>query len=54
MKKFVLGLFAVFALSAVTPAFAGDDKGGVKKEEKKPAKKPAKKGAKKAEDKKSD
>lgn len=48
MKKLILGLAAVFALSTAVPAYAGDD-GEAKKEEKKPAKKGGKKGGKKAE-----
>jgi hypothetical protein len=54
MKKLILGLAAVFALSTSVPAFAGDDAGGeAKKEAKKPAKK-GKKGAKKDEEKKAE
>lgn len=47
MKKLLLGLTAVFALSVAVPAFAGEDA----KDEKpaKTAKKGAKKGAKKEE-----
>lgn len=47
MKKILMGLTAVFALSVAVPAFAGEEK----KEEpaKKEEAKPAKKGKKKAE-----
>lgn len=51
MKKLMMGLIAVFALSTVAPAFAGDDEGGAKKEAKKPAKKGGKKAPKKDADK---
>lgn len=53
MKKLLMALAAVFALSTVTPALAGDSD-GTKKEAKKPAKKGAKKGGKKAEEKKAE
>lgn len=53
MKKLLIGLAAVFALSTVTPAFAGESD-EAKKEAKKPAKKAGKKGGKKPEEKKAD
>lgn len=49
MKKLVMSLAALFALSVFVPAFASEKEEGAKKEEKKPAKKGGKKGAKKAD-----
>jgi hypothetical protein len=52
MKKLMLGLTAVFALSVVTPAFAGEE--GKDEKPAKAEKKGGKKGGKKGEEKKAE